>query len=149
MEVICFSETSIGCQRITRRYIPEDRTLRNHRCENLNLYWFSNYVLVYSLNLYSQIFFVHRYLVCVCMFLSRQQNAGQNHEIKIANSSFENVAHLNIWERHKEIKRGLNSGNACYHSVQNLLSSRLLSKNVKIGRYKIIILPVVKYGCEI
>jgi hypothetical protein len=31
-----------------------------------------------------------------------------------------------------EIKRRLNCGNACYHSVQNLLSSRLLSKNVKI-----------------
>jgi hypothetical protein len=32
----------------------------------------------------------------------------------------------------EEIKRGLNSGNACYHSVQNLLSSLLQSKNVKI-----------------
>jgi hypothetical protein len=30
----------------------------------------------------------------------------------------------------EEIKRRLNSGNACYHSVQNLLSSRLLSKNM-------------------
>jgi hypothetical protein len=32
--------------------------------------------------------------------------------------------------------------------VQNLLSSHLLSKNVKVGIYKIIILPVVLYGCE-
>jgi hypothetical protein len=48
----------------------------------------------------------------------------------------------------EEIKRRLNSGNACYHSVQNLLSSRLLSKNVKVRIYKIIILPVVLYGCE-
>jgi hypothetical protein len=32
--------------------------------------------------------------------------------------------------------------------VQNLLSSRLLSKNVKVRIYKIIILPVVIYGCE-
>jgi hypothetical protein len=48
----------------------------------------------------------------------------------------------------EEIKRRLNSGNACYHSVQNLLSSRLLSKNLKIRIYKIIILPVVLYGCE-
>jgi hypothetical protein len=47
----------------------------------------------------------------------------------------------------EEIKRRLNSGNACYHSVQNLLSSRLLSKNLKIGLYKTIILPVVvKHG---
>jgi hypothetical protein len=48
----------------------------------------------------------------------------------------------------EEIKRGLNSGNACYHSVQNLLSSRLLSKNIKIRIYKTIILLVVVYGCE-
>ncbi|PNF17831.1 hypothetical protein B7P43_G05797 [Cryptotermes secundus] len=43
----------------------------------------------------------------------------------------------------EEIKRRLNSGNACYHSVQNLLSSRLLSKNIKTRIYKTIILPVV------
>jgi hypothetical protein len=49
---------------------------------------------------------------------------------------------------HEIIKRRQNSGNACYHSVQNLLSSCLLSKNVKIGIYKTIILPVVLYGCE-
>jgi hypothetical protein len=48
----------------------------------------------------------------------------------------------------EEIKRRLNSGNACYHSVQNLLSSRLLSKNIKIRIYKTLILPVVLYGCE-
>jgi hypothetical protein len=47
-----------------------------------------------------------------------------------------------------EIKRRLNSGNGCYHSVQNLLSSHLLSKNVKVGIYKTIILPVVLYGRE-
>jgi hypothetical protein len=47
----------------------------------------------------------------------------------------------------EEIKRRLNSGNAHYHSVQNLLSSRLLSKNLKIRIYKTIILPVVLYGC--
>jgi hypothetical protein len=46
------------------------------------------------------------------------------------------------------INRRLNSGNACYHSVQNLSSSRLLSKNIKIKIYKTIILPVVLYGCE-
>jgi hypothetical protein len=48
----------------------------------------------------------------------------------------------------EEVTRRLNSGNACYHSVQNLLSSRLLSKNLKIRIYKTIILPVVLYGCE-
>jgi hypothetical protein len=48
----------------------------------------------------------------------------------------------------EEIKGRLNSGNTCYHSVQNHLSSRLLSKNLKIVIYKTIILPVVLYGCE-
>jgi hypothetical protein len=48
----------------------------------------------------------------------------------------------------EEIKRRLNSGNVYYHSFQNLLSSRLLSKNVEIGIYKTIILPMVLYGCE-
>ena len=42
----------------------------------------------------------------------------------------------------------MRSGNACYHSVQNLLSSRLLSKNLKIKIYRTIILPVVLYECE-
>jgi hypothetical protein len=48
----------------------------------------------------------------------------------------------------EEIKSRLNSGNACYHSVQNLLSSQFLSKNLKIRIYKTIILSVVLYGCE-
>jgi hypothetical protein len=48
----------------------------------------------------------------------------------------------------QEAKRTLNSGNTCYHSVQNLLSSCHLSNNVKIRIYKTIILPVVLYGCE-
>ena len=48
----------------------------------------------------------------------------------------------------EEIKCRLRSGNACYHSVQSLLSSRLLSKNLKIKIYRTIILPVVLYGCE-
>ena len=46
------------------------------------------------------------------------------------------------------IRSRLKSGNACYHSVQNLLSSSLLSRNLKIKIYRTIILPVVLYGCE-
>jgi hypothetical protein len=42
----------------------------------------------------------------------------------------------------------MNLGNVCYHSVQNLLSSTLLSKNIKINICGSIILPVVLYGCE-
>jgi hypothetical protein len=76
--------------------------------------------------------------------------------IKIANRWFENVSQfkylgMTVTNQNliqKEIKRRLNSGNACYHSMQNLLSSRLLSKNLKIRiyEYKTIILPVVLYG---
>jgi hypothetical protein len=71
------------------------------------------------------------------MLLSRQQNVGQNRVMKIANRSFENVSQFKYLGTtvtnqnliQEEIKRRLNSGNACYHSVQNLLSSQLLSKN--------------------
>jgi len=45
---------------------------------------------------------------------------------------------------HEEMK----SWNACYYMALNILSSILLSKNIKIKVYRIIILPVVLYGCE-
>jgi hypothetical protein len=34
MEAIYSSETSVDFQRITRRYIEEDSTFHNHRCQN-------------------------------------------------------------------------------------------------------------------
>ena len=90
------------------------------------------------------------------MVLSREQNAGQSHSMKIDNSSFERVEEFrylgtNLTSQNsiqKEIKSGLKSDNACYHSVQNLLSSSLLPKNLKIKIYRTIILPAVLYGCE-
>ena len=48
----------------------------------------------------------------------------------------------------EEIKSRLMSGNVCYHSVQNIISASLLSKNKKIKIYRTIILPVVLYGRE-
>jgi hypothetical protein len=48
----------------------------------------------------------------------------------------------------QEIKSRLNLGNACYHAVQNILSSRLLLEYARIKIYKTIISPVVSYGCE-
>jgi hypothetical protein len=48
----------------------------------------------------------------------------------------------------RKCKKKLNIGNACYHSVQKLLSSHLLSENIKIKIYKTIVLPVVLYECE-
>ena len=55
---------------------------------------------------------------------------------------------LTIQKSFREIKSKLKPGNACYHSVQNLLSSSLLCKNLKIKVYRTIILPVILYGCE-
>jgi hypothetical protein len=90
------------------------------------------------------------------MIMSRHPNSGQNQNIRIANESFENVAKFKYLgttltgqnDIHDEIKNRLNSRNACYYSVQNLLSSRLISKNLKIKIHKTVILPVVVYGCE-
>jgi hypothetical protein len=81
------------------------------------------------------------------MLLSRHQNLVQNRDIKIANRSFENMSQLKYLGTtvtnqnliQEEIKRRLTSGNACYLSVQNLQSSRLLLKNVKIRIYKTVI----------
>ena len=90
------------------------------------------------------------------MVMSRDQNAGQNHSVRIDNSTFERVEEFKYLGTtlttqnsiREEIKSRLRSGNACYHSVQNLFSSRLLSRKLKIKIYRTIILPVVLYGCE-
>ena len=78
------------------------------------------------------------------MVMSRDQNAGQNHSIKTDNRT----TLMNPSSNQKEIKSRVKSGNACYHLVQNLLFSSLLSKNTKIKIYITTILPVVLYGCE-
>jgi hypothetical protein len=90
------------------------------------------------------------------MVMSRDWNAGWVHSVKIVKSSNEMVEefkYLGTTLTHQnsiqeEVKSRLKLGNACYHSVQNLLSSRLLSKNFKVRIYRTIILPVVLYGCE-
>jgi len=90
------------------------------------------------------------------MVMSRDQNTGRNHNIETDNSSFETVEEFKYLgttltdqnSTEEQIKRSLKSGNACCHSVQNLLSSRSISKNLKSKIYRTIILPVVLYGCE-
>jgi hypothetical protein len=90
------------------------------------------------------------------LIISRHLNSGQNQNIRIANESFENVAQFkylgttvtNLNDVHDEIKRVLYSRNACCCSVQNILSSLLISKNLKIKIYKTVTLTVVFYGCE-
>jgi len=78
------------------------------------------------------------------MVISRDQNAGRIHSVRIDNSTFERVDEFkylgttltNQNSIAEEIKSRLKSGNACYHSVQNLLSSGLLSRNLKIKIWK-------------
>ncbi|KAJ4446816.1 hypothetical protein ANN_13514, partial [Periplaneta americana] len=90
------------------------------------------------------------------MIMSRDQNIVRNGNIKLGNLSFEEVEKFkylgatvtNINDTREEIKRRINTGNACYYSVEKLLSSSLLSKNLKVRIYKTVILPVVLYGCE-
>jgi hypothetical protein len=89
------------------------------------------------------------------MVMSRDQNAGRSLNLKTDNSSFETVEQFKCLGAtltyqsffQEETESRLQSGNACYHSVQHLLSSSLLSKNIKIKIYRTIILPVF-YGCE-
>jgi hypothetical protein len=89
--------------------------------------------------------------------VSRCQKAGQRQRIKIVIRSFEDVAKFKYLRTtltdqnciYEEIKSRLNSGNACCHSVQSLLSRRLLSRNVKVKTFEKVILPVFLYGCEI
>jgi hypothetical protein len=91
------------------------------------------------------------------MVMSGDQNAVQSHNIKTHNCFFERVEKFvylrttltNENSVHEEIKSILKSGNACYYSVQNLLSFSLLSKNMIIKIHTTIILPAVLYGCEI
>jgi len=90
------------------------------------------------------------------MVTSRDQNAGQYQNIKTDNFSFERLEqfkHLRTTltiqnSIQEEIKSRLQSVNACYRTVQNLLSSSLLSKNIKFKIYRIIILLYVLYGYE-
>jgi hypothetical protein len=90
------------------------------------------------------------------IIMSHHLYSGQNQNIRTANELFEKVAKFkylgmtltNMNDIHDEITSRLNLGNACCYSVQNILSSHLISKNLKIKIYKTIILSVVMYGCE-
>ncbi|KAJ4427246.1 hypothetical protein ANN_24864 [Periplaneta americana] len=90
------------------------------------------------------------------IIMSRDENIVRNGNIKIGNLSFEEVEKFkylgatvtNVNDTREDIKHRINMGNACYYSVEKLLSSCLLSKNLKVRIYKTFILPVALYGCE-
>ena len=90
------------------------------------------------------------------MVMSLDRNAGQCHNMKLDSSSLERVEEFkylgttltNQNSVQEGIKSRLKSWNACYHLVQNLLSSSLLSKNIKIKIHRTVILPVVSCGFE-
>jgi len=91
------------------------------------------------------------------MVMSRDQNAGRSHSIEIDNSQFERLEEFKYLGTtltnqnfiQEKIKNRVRSGNACYHSVRNLLSSSLLSNNLKIKMYRTIILLVVCVGVKL
>jgi hypothetical protein len=74
------------------------------------------------------------------MVMSRDQNAGRIQSVRMDNSTFgrvEEFKYLGTTLKNQnsiaeEIKSKLRSGNSCYHSLQNILSSRLVSKDSKI-----------------
>ena len=90
------------------------------------------------------------------MITSRHSNVIQNKNIVITDLSFEKCGKVQISRsnsnRYKymreEIKLRINMGNACYYSLEKILSPRLLSKKLKVKTFKTIILPVVLYICE-
>ncbi|KAJ4442605.1 hypothetical protein ANN_04194 [Periplaneta americana] len=90
------------------------------------------------------------------MIMSRGQNIVRNGTITIGDLSFEKVEKFkylgatvtNINDTREEIKHRINMRTACYYSVEKLLSSNLLSKNLKVRIYKTLILQVVLYGYE-
>ena len=89
--------------------------------------------------------------------ITSHQNVVQNQNIVIEDLSFEEkvqklkylgVTLTNTNDIREEIKRRINTGNACDYSLEKILSVHLLSKKLKVNTYKTIILAVVVYGCE-
>jgi hypothetical protein len=89
--------------------------------------------------------------------MSQYQNAVRSHNRKINNNCFERVEELKYLGRtlmnqnsiQEKIKIRLKLRNACYHSVQNLMSSSLLSKNIKIKLYRTVIFLLFFMGVKL
>ena len=79
-------------------------------------------------------------------FIDKLQDCSSTERVEEFNYMGKTLTNQNSIQ--EEIKSRLKLGNACYHSVQNILSSSLVSKNLKNKIYRTIIFPVVLYGCE-
>jgi hypothetical protein len=101
-------------------------------------------------------FLQQRIVTSKYMFIPHLQTMGQNYCIRVASKVFEDVAEFRYLGMmvtnqnciYRAIKSRPNPGNTCYHAVQNLLSSCLLSETLGIKIYRTVILPFVLYGCE-
>jgi len=90
------------------------------------------------------------------MIMSCEENAGKNHNTETGNKSFERVEHFQCLATtltsqnciHEKLRADLSQGMLAIIRCRRLLSSSLLSKNIKIKIHSNIILPVVLYGCE-
>ena len=102
----------------------------------------TQYTIYLSLSHTHTCTFVPVYLKSFHIFISNLCNSHLD-EFKYLGTTLTNQNSIQ-----EEIKSRLKSGNACYHSVQSLLSSRLLSKNLKTKIYRTIILPVVLYAVK-
>jgi hypothetical protein len=88
--------------------------------------------------------------------MSHNQITGQNNYIKVVNKYFYKYGRVKIFGNdsanqnsvYEEIESRLNLGNDCCRAFQNLLSSQLLPKSVKIKIYSANILPIILCGCE-
>ena len=91
-------------------------------------------------------------LIKLSTWSSQDQNALRSHRIKVGSSLFESAKVFKYLATtlkyqnsiQKEIKNKFKSRNSCCLSVQNLLTSSLLSKNIKVTKYRTKILPVVE-----
>ena len=127
----------------TQHHNHRDTNLKQHKCVNLKL--IATVKLRGTLQKDTKIEDVRNTKEVAYILLQhsayRQVKIIQSHGVWVSSVMIQNSIQ-------EETKSRLKSGNACYHSVQNLLSSNLLSENIKTKIHRTIILLVVLFECE-